>query len=155
MAWLVLLLIGVALVGGLIVLAAGRARPGRRASDVPQCGSCGYNLTGAPGNRCPECGALFIEAGVIFFDPQRGARLRRRLLLMGLAVFVAFGGVVGLAFALRYAAVQRALAARQAAMQAQAAAVAQAQLMQAQAQAVQRATTQAAATRPALEAGQP
>lgn len=154
MALLVVLLLGVA-VGvaiGLIVLAAGRARSPRRASDVPQCGACGYNLTGAAANRCPECGALFIEAGVTFFDPQRGTRLRRRLMMLGLTAFVIFVGVIGLFVALRHAAVQRAVAAQQAAVQAQAAAVARAQAVQAQA--VQRATTQAA-TRPAPEANQP
>src|SRR5689334_13147418 len=39
-------------------------------ADDPVCGSCGYNLRGATGNRCPECGRLFIEAGVY----RRGAR---------------------------------------------------------------------------------
>jgi predicted RNA-binding Zn-ribbon protein involved in translation (DUF1610 family) len=136
--WLVLPLIVGALVGGLIVLAAGRARPRRRASDVPQCGACGYNLTGAPANRCPECGALFIEAGVTFLDPQRGSRLRRRRLLLGLTAFVIFAGAIGFFVALRQVAVQRALAARQAALQAQAAALARAQ-------AAQRAATPATA----------
>ena len=36
----------------------------------PTCGRCGYNLTGSVSNRCPECGALFIEAGVILGTPS-------------------------------------------------------------------------------------
>jgi hypothetical protein len=31
----------------------------------PRCGNCGYNLTGSTMNRCPECGELFVDAGVI------------------------------------------------------------------------------------------
>jgi uncharacterized protein HemX len=37
----------------------------QRTGTEPRCGRCGYNLTGAAGNQCPECGALFIDAGVI------------------------------------------------------------------------------------------
>ena len=37
----------------------------RRAGFGPRCGNCRYNLTGATANRCPECGRLFIDAGVI------------------------------------------------------------------------------------------
>ena len=37
----------------------------RRAGSEPRCGHCDYILTGLESNRCPECGLLFIEAGVI------------------------------------------------------------------------------------------
>ncbi len=30
----------------------------------PVCGKCLYDLTGSEGIRCPECGSLFIEAGI-------------------------------------------------------------------------------------------
>ncbi len=54
----VALLVGV--VAGAIVFIKGRRREGTDSS----CGQCGYNLTGSESNRCPECGTLFIEAGV-------------------------------------------------------------------------------------------
>ncbi len=41
----------------------------------PRCGGCGYNLTACLSNRCPECGRLFIEAGVVV--RQTGAVRRR------------------------------------------------------------------------------
>ena len=49
-------------------------RRGREGTD-PTCGQCGYNLTGSESNRCPECGTLFIEAGVALGKPltQEGA----------------------------------------------------------------------------------
>ena len=43
----------------LIVTSRRKVEPG------PRCGQCGYNLTGATENRCPECGRPFIEAGII------------------------------------------------------------------------------------------
>lgn len=49
----------------------------------PRCGNCGYNLTGAPSNRCGECGRLFIEAGVI--TRTIAARRRFRMGLLALA----------------------------------------------------------------------
>ena len=30
----------------------------------PICLDCGYELTGLPGNRCPECGNVFIRGDV-------------------------------------------------------------------------------------------
>jgi len=48
----------------------------RQVESGPRCGGCGYNLTGATTNRCPECGALFIDAGVI---TERAAHPRTRM----------------------------------------------------------------------------
>ena len=58
--------------GLFIALAVGAFVMRRWAAGVthPRCGRCRYNLTGATSNRCPECGALFIEAGVLV--PEAG-----------------------------------------------------------------------------------
>jgi hypothetical protein len=50
----------------------------------PRCGNCGYNLTGAPSNRCPECGLLFIEAGVVVSRGRAAPHVRRVLLVLAL-----------------------------------------------------------------------
>lgn len=62
---------------------------------TPRCGHCGYNLTGAPGNRCPECGKLFIDAGVVVRNDLRRVRWRLVLPLMALALLV---GIVGVSY---------------------------------------------------------
>ena len=62
----VALLVGV--VAAVVVLIKGQRR-GREGTD-PTCGQCGYNLTGSESNRCPECGTLFIEAGVTLGNPS-------------------------------------------------------------------------------------
>lgn len=55
----------------------------------PRCGGCGYNLTGAPSNRCPECGSLFVEAGIITRKTQSP---RRMLAVVSLASLAAVAG---------------------------------------------------------------
>jgi hypothetical protein len=61
----------------------------------PRCGNCGYNLTGAPSNRCPECGMLFIEAGIVTAQqaepPPRRATGTMLLLAVGLTLFAVLG----------------------------------------------------------------
>ena len=88
----------------------------------PRCGRCEYNLTGAPGNRCPECGALFIEAGVLVADPSQSSTGRTAKGVMFVA-FLSLGVLLGLAVLFGYvqtrAAMSRAVAARQAAAAAQ------------------------------------
>ena len=44
----------------------------------PRCGHCQYNLTGSTANRCPECGRLFIDAGIVT-NPVTSLRKRRRI----------------------------------------------------------------------------
>jgi hypothetical protein len=62
----------------------------KSAEPTPRCGNCGYNLTGAPSNRCPECGKLFVEAGVVT-DPAPVPRPRVWLpvLILLIGAFVA------------------------------------------------------------------
>ena len=88
---------------------------------MPRCGNCGYNLTGAPSNRCPECGQLFIEAGVITRQPTpsppRHAARVTLLILVGLTATAVLGTVA--MWVRSSAARARAVAARQAAVQAQ------------------------------------
>lgn len=44
-------------VAGIIVMAIGRAfERTRRAKYASCCDTCGYDLRGSPGTRCPECG---------------------------------------------------------------------------------------------------
>ena len=87
--------------GVLVLVSAGMALAlvvfGRRreAAAGPMCGHCGYNLTGAPGNRCPECGRLFIEAGVI-----TRPRSRRGLRVVVVSLLLVAGLLFGV-FALR------------------------------------------------------
>ncbi len=69
----------------------------------PRCGNCRYNLTGAASNRCPECGKLFIEAGVLL-----GEKRRRRV---GVAA-IAFVLLLGFATAGMIISIQRVQAAR-------------------------------------------
>ena len=92
----------------------------RAQAALPRCGNCGYNLTGAPSNRCPECGQLFIEAGVIT-RPPRPVPSRRTIwgLMLGLVGFASLGvlGMLAMSWRARAARTQ-AIAAQQAAFQA-------------------------------------
>ena len=72
---LVLGLIAIAcVVGGIYLIATSR----RTVGPGPRCGHCQYNLTGSMANRCPECGRLFIEAGIVT-NPVPSLRARRRI----------------------------------------------------------------------------
>ncbi len=41
----------------------------------PICLDCGYDLTGLPSNRCPECGNVFVRADVV----RQARQLRNQL----------------------------------------------------------------------------
>ncbi len=60
----------------------------RTAGDGPRCGNCGYNLTGSQSNRCPECGKLFIEAGIITKPPP--SHSKRAVVIAGLTLVILF-----------------------------------------------------------------
>ena len=93
-----LLLVGVAVALVLVIVSAIRSHRGRGARcGAPSCGHCGYNLTGAPGNRCPECGRLFIEAGVTFrFGERSGRSIRLAVGAVVLLLLMAFGGILAM-----------------------------------------------------------
>jgi hypothetical protein len=100
----------------------------------PRCGQCGYNLTNATSNRCPECGLLFIEAGVIV--PNRvKERSAMRVWLIALVIMLLGPAMIGVAMTLHYRAQTAAAQAR--AQAAQATAAAQAAQAQATAQFLQ------------------
>ena len=86
---LLTVVIGVVVVG--IAVVAVLAAPKQSVETGPHCGHCGYNLTGATSNRCPECGKLFIEAGVVI--GHRGP-MRRRTGLVITAVIVPLKNVL-------------------------------------------------------------
>lgn len=95
----------------------------------PRCGSCGYNLTGSASNRCPECGNLFIETGVVM-QAARSSRVRLWVgvgLLVGVVPLFCFGTGALLTFRQQQAARQAQAAAMQARQQAQRAQVQAAQ----------------------------
>lgn len=111
MAIVVLIVVGVLVCVG-VALAVRMALRGRAEASVPRCGNCGYNLTGAPSNRCPECGKLFVEAGVITGPPASAqSRTMLRVLLIALAAFTALAvlGTVWMMMQTRSVTVQRAL----------------------------------------------
>ena len=67
--------------------------------DIPPiCIACGYNLTGLPENRCPECGRTFSRAEL----KRQATELRFSLMeLEGLNEWVSLGfkvGIVGAVF---------------------------------------------------------
>ena len=59
-------------IGGIYLIATSR----RTVGSGPRCGHCQYNLTGSTANRCPECGRLFIEVGVVM-QAARTSQVRR------------------------------------------------------------------------------
>jgi hypothetical protein len=79
-----LVIIGVAvpLVAGAVVMILGL----RRGPTTARCGRCRYDVSASVGggsDRCPECGALFVEAGII---PPR--RRRPALVVIGAAMLL-------------------------------------------------------------------
>ncbi len=90
---------------------------------TPHCGHCQYNLTGIEDNRCPECGWLFIEAGVkIVGEGSRGRRKQLWLAAM-FGLFLLAGTSVSYALMVR-SRMQAAVAQQQAAVARQRAALA-------------------------------
>ena len=68
MSILAISVLGVMLLTGAVVAVLFKGR--RREGTDPTCSRCGYDLTGSESNRCPECGTLFIEAGVTMGNPS-------------------------------------------------------------------------------------
>lgn len=85
----ILIFVFVAVFAGVIVATLSRA-----ASGGPRCGNCRYDLTGAVSNRCPECGKLFIEAGVVTPRGSETVRRRRALLISAAGVACAMALVL-------------------------------------------------------------
>ncbi len=63
-----------------------------RSTTGPRCGNCRYNLTGSQTNRCPECGMLFVDAGVLV----GGARKRGKWLMLVVGVLFLGIGTTGI-----------------------------------------------------------
>lgn len=101
------------------------ARGQRRA--YPSCGRCAYDVSGSIGNvdRCPECGASFLEVGVR--PPGRAPIQRRTMLIVVMVLTVVAGGMFLGIFGLRHTMSLEARAAQQAAIAQQQAALAQQQ----------------------------
>jgi hypothetical protein len=67
----------------------------------PACGHCGYDLTSSTSNRCPECGLLFIEAGVQVGTSQGRSRARTTAGIVVLVIGLLFMPCLGTFFAAR------------------------------------------------------
>ncbi len=75
-------------VAGAVLLAFGLR--GRKVDDFPYCRKCRYNLTGLTSERCPECGSLTADVGVVMGRRQR----RRKLIVAGLVLFMPSAAVL-------------------------------------------------------------
>lgn len=133
----------VPLVGGIALIIKSRGR----GLGFPSCGGCQYNLTGTIGaaSRCPECGAEFVNVGIVPPNSQRN----RPLFWIGVSLLLVPSTCVGLTLvsAMTYGrAQQSAAAAQQQSMAAQ-------QLQQQQAAAATQSQT--AATAPSQSTVQP
>ena len=151
MSILAISVLGVMLLTGAVVAVFLKGR--RREGTDPTCGRCGYNLTKSESNRCPECGTLFIEAGVTLGTPSP---MRARLVLVGFVVMLMlFVGGIGLSVS--YTAARRAQAqaarANMRAIQAQAVAAQAQQQKSTRAGSAQAAVRQAGASRPVSAGG--
>lgn len=82
--WLWLLL--PVLLGAAVLQATLRGRV-RHASSEPQCGRCGYNVTGLPGTVCPECGSDLAVVGIT--HPGQWVPASRWVRALGWTAFVA------------------------------------------------------------------
>ncbi len=108
MSILAVSILGVLLLLGAVAIVLFKAQ--RREGTGPTCGRCGYNLTGSVSNRCPECGALFIEAGVTLGNPSHK---RPRWVLVSLLVLsILFVAVIGFSVSYRAASQARSAQAR-------------------------------------------
>lgn len=89
----------------------------KEGSAYPACGSCRYDVSGSVGSttRCPECGAEFLQAGII----PPGRRWNKALLWLGVAFTLLPITCIGTAGGVHLIASRQAVAARQAAAQAQ------------------------------------
>ena len=126
---LALLILLIPLVLGIILIV--KSKP--RGRSYPACGRCHYDLSGSVGvaARCPECGADFLEAGII---PPGG---RRNPTMVGVGIVlllipITCAGTLAVTATMAYQ--RRSVANQRAAMAAQAAA--QAALAQQQADAI-------------------
>ncbi|MFO0973406.1 MAG: hypothetical protein U1A27_08225 [Phycisphaerae bacterium] len=83
---------GLCLFAGLLVALQGLR--GRRVGQTPYCGHCGYDLTGLPLDRCPECGMRLADH-LIDIGRYEGRRWPLRigvaLLVLGAAPFLMRG----------------------------------------------------------------
>jgi hypothetical protein len=120
----------------------------RREGREPHCGRCNYNLTGAVDKRCPECGALFIEAGVKLGRPA-GRGVPRRSLIVAVALLgVLLAGGLASTLMYRTASIQAARARQAAAVAQQQAQIARQTVAAAAVAATRPATTRRATTQP-------